>query len=98
MHIKFWHQLAILKALKPYTLAGFEPKILSSGGGRDDHYATPQGRISFKFNKTKKKYWIGSRFFLYLFPPEPEFSSQEVGEPLHLTPLIAANRLQGPIS
>jgi hypothetical protein len=26
---------------KPYTLAGFEPRIFYSVGGRDDHYATP---------------------------------------------------------
>jgi hypothetical protein len=31
-----------IKTLKPYTLAGFEP-ILSSGGGRDGHYAAPPG-------------------------------------------------------
>jgi hypothetical protein len=29
------------KGLK--TLAGFEPGIFCSGGGRDDHYATPPG-------------------------------------------------------
>jgi hypothetical protein len=28
---------------KPYTLAGFEPGIFCSVGGRDDHYATPPG-------------------------------------------------------
>jgi hypothetical protein len=26
-----------------YTLAGFEPGIFCSVGGRDDHYATPPG-------------------------------------------------------
>jgi hypothetical protein len=26
---------------KTFTLAGFEPGIYWSGGGRDDHYATP---------------------------------------------------------
>jgi hypothetical protein len=34
-----------------------------------------------------------SRFFLYLFPPEPEFEVSEVGLPLHLTPYIKANRI-----
>jgi hypothetical protein len=29
---------------KPYTLAGFEPWIFCSEGGRDDHYATPPGQ------------------------------------------------------
>jgi hypothetical protein len=29
---------------KPYTLAGFEPWIFCSGGGRDGHYATPPGQ------------------------------------------------------
>jgi hypothetical protein len=29
------------KEQKPYTLAGFEPGIFCSGGGRDSHYATP---------------------------------------------------------
>ena len=33
------------------------------------------------------------RYFLYLFPPEPEFKIEEVGEPLHLTPYIKANRI-----
>jgi hypothetical protein len=28
-----------IKALKPYTLAGFKPGIFCSGGGRDDHAA-----------------------------------------------------------
>jgi hypothetical protein len=32
---------------KPYTLAGFKPGIFWSGGGRDDHHATPQGGIEF---------------------------------------------------
>jgi hypothetical protein len=26
---------------KPYTLAGLEPGIICSAGGRDDHYTTP---------------------------------------------------------
>jgi hypothetical protein len=30
--------------LNPITLAGFEPGIFCSGGGRDDHYATPPGQ------------------------------------------------------
>jgi hypothetical protein len=32
-----------INPLKPYTLAGFEPGIVCSVGGRDDHYATPPG-------------------------------------------------------
>jgi hypothetical protein len=28
---------------KPHALAGFEPGIFCSGGGTDDHYATPPG-------------------------------------------------------
>jgi hypothetical protein len=28
---------------KPYTLAGFEPEIICTVGGRDDQYATPPG-------------------------------------------------------
>jgi hypothetical protein len=35
--IKFWQQLCNVK--KPYTVAGFEPGTLFSGGGRDDHCA-----------------------------------------------------------
>ena len=34
-----------------------------------------------------------SRFFLYLFPPEPEYKIEEVGLPLHLTPFIRDNRI-----
>jgi hypothetical protein len=29
------------KTLKPYTLAGFEPGIIGSVGGRDGHFAMP---------------------------------------------------------
>jgi hypothetical protein len=48
MHIKLWKQLCnehmkIPKNLS-YTLAGFEPWIFCSVGGRDDHYATPPGQ------------------------------------------------------
>jgi hypothetical protein len=32
---------AAMKTYRPYTMASFEPGILCSGGGRDDHYATP---------------------------------------------------------
>jgi hypothetical protein len=32
--------------LKPYNLAGFEPGIFYSGGGRDDHNVTPT-EVSF---------------------------------------------------
>jgi hypothetical protein len=32
------------KYLNTYTLVGFEPVIFCSGGGRDDHYATPPGQ------------------------------------------------------
>jgi hypothetical protein len=35
-HIKFRQQHC---KVKPYTLAGFEPGIFCSGGGRDDDYA-----------------------------------------------------------
>jgi hypothetical protein len=31
------------KDLRTFTLAGFEPGILCSGGGRIHHYASPQG-------------------------------------------------------
>jgi hypothetical protein len=41
MHFKFWQQRC--NDLK--TLAGFKPVISSSGGGRDDHYATPPGHM-----------------------------------------------------
>jgi hypothetical protein len=36
------------KFQKPYTLAGFEPGIFCSVGGRDDHYATPQWAMGMK--------------------------------------------------
>jgi hypothetical protein len=36
---------------KPYILAGFEPGIFCSIGGRDHHYATPQGHPAFLFSK-----------------------------------------------
>jgi hypothetical protein len=39
----FWAIIAMHEFLKPYTLAGFELGIFCSVGGRDDHYATPQG-------------------------------------------------------
>jgi hypothetical protein len=38
MHIKFWHSTAMyISTPKTYTLAGFEPGIFCSLGGRDDH-------------------------------------------------------------
>jgi hypothetical protein len=30
---------------KPHTLAGFEPGIFCSVGGRDDHNTSPPGRL-----------------------------------------------------
>jgi hypothetical protein len=42
MHIKFCQTaLQCVNSKKPYTQAGFEPGIICSVGGRDDHYATP---------------------------------------------------------
>jgi hypothetical protein len=50
---------------KPYTLAGFEPGIFCSVGGRDDQYATPPGNLNFqvympytelKVTKTQSKF------------------------------------------
>jgi hypothetical protein len=38
-----------LQCIKTYALAGFEPGILCSGGGRDDHYAAPE---QFMFENT----------------------------------------------
>jgi hypothetical protein len=35
--------LQYLKTQKPYTLAGFEPGMFSSVGGRDDHNAPRRG-------------------------------------------------------
>jgi hypothetical protein len=43
--LSFGNSTAMFKALKPYTLAGFEPGIVCFGGGRDDHYATPPGLV-----------------------------------------------------
>jgi hypothetical protein len=43
MHIKYDNSTAIYNSLKPYTLAGFEPGIFCSVGGRDDHYTTAPG-------------------------------------------------------
>jgi hypothetical protein len=34
--------LQFINSYKPYTLAGIEPGIFCSVGGRDDHYATPR--------------------------------------------------------
>jgi hypothetical protein len=39
-----------INSYKPYTLAGFEPRIFCSVGGRDDHYDTPPGHLH-KINK-----------------------------------------------
>jgi hypothetical protein len=52
MHIKFWQQHCNVEIpKKTLTLAGFEPGIFCSLGGRDDHYATPPGQYGsfFKF-------------------------------------------------
>ena len=35
-----------------------------------------------------------TRFFLYLFPEEPHFNQEEVGEPAFLTPLLEAGKLE----
>jgi hypothetical protein len=42
----------------PYTLAGFEPGIFCTVGGRDDHYATPPGLFckTFIVEKCSKNY------------------------------------------
>jgi hypothetical protein len=40
MKIKFWQQHCIVqRPKKPYAMAGFEPGIFWSGGGRDGHSA-----------------------------------------------------------
>jgi hypothetical protein len=42
--------IAMYKFLKkPYTLAGFEPGIFFSVGGRDDHNTTPPGLQSVTY-------------------------------------------------
>jgi hypothetical protein len=46
MHIKFGPQHCnVFKTQNPHILVGFEPGILCSVGGRDDHYATPSGLV-----------------------------------------------------
>ena len=35
-----------------------------------------------------------TRFFLYLFPEEPHFNEEEVGEPAFLTPLLEAGNVE----
>jgi hypothetical protein len=35
--------LQFIKSYNPCTLAGFEPTIVCSVGGDDDHYTTPPG-------------------------------------------------------
>lgn len=54
-------------------------------------------KLSQKFSdfslNTKLKGLFCFRFFLYLFPPEPEFTPEEVGHPLYLTPYIKENRI-----
>jgi hypothetical protein len=37
--------LECMKSYKPYTLAGFEPGIFCSVGGRNDHYTKQPGRM-----------------------------------------------------
>jgi hypothetical protein len=49
MHIKFRQQhcnvcMYMYRALKPYTLARFEPGFFCSVGRRDDNYATSPGQ------------------------------------------------------
>jgi hypothetical protein len=40
-------------SLKSHTMAGFEPGIFFSVGGRDGHYATPPGYFSCKLGRKK---------------------------------------------
>jgi hypothetical protein len=48
IHIKLWQQhFNVYNPKTPYTLAGFEPGIFCSVGGRDDHYGTPPGPDNF---------------------------------------------------
>jgi hypothetical protein len=42
-HYFFSAALQCKNSYNPYTLAGFEPGIFCSVGGRDDHYAAPPG-------------------------------------------------------
>jgi hypothetical protein len=56
------------------TLAGFEPGIFCSIGGRDDHYTTPPGQIKKDFaNKTQSQnlnaeiFFSSFQFFSILF-------------------------------
>jgi hypothetical protein len=45
------HSTGMYQDLKTNTLAGFEPGIFCSEGGRDDHYATPPGRLNTIFSE-----------------------------------------------
>jgi hypothetical protein len=48
MHIKFWQQHCdVSRPKKPCTLVGFKHGIFCSGGGREDHYATPPAQRGF---------------------------------------------------
>jgi hypothetical protein len=57
------------KYKKPYTLAVFETGIFCSGGGRDDHNATPPGREDI-FIRLDPLFQLGrnsnTHFFRYL--------------------------------
>jgi hypothetical protein len=59
--------LQYFKTYKPYTLAGFEPGIFSSGGGRDGHYATPPGQINDNVAQIRS-------FFEFIFHSHHNFS------------------------
>jgi hypothetical protein len=76
MHIKLWQQHCnVYIPKKPYTLAGFEPGIFCSVGGRDDHYATPPGPAFYTYFDTleKNNTAVRCRFFKHEFAPRGEF-------------------------
>lgn len=35
-----------------------------------------------------------TRYFLYLFPPEPKFDPKDVGNPVYLTPYLRQGKLE----
>ena len=35
-----------------------------------------------------------TRYFLYLFPPEPKFKVRDVGEPVYLTPYLKQGKFE----
>jgi hypothetical protein len=42
------HCNAFIKYFKPYLTAGFKPTVFCSGGGRENHCATPPGNITVR--------------------------------------------------